>query len=193
MAHRDPYPLIGGAVCNANPESVVSWAAYFCEFSIWLPAGRPRTMVDIPTCCLSMKRWLFEKCGPFLEASYCSDTVFNWRAGATGFPPRFLPSVRVSHINIDQCPRFIRKMRMHGGTFGRVRVAARALSRLQAGLLALGAPLLPLLLYTRILRRVLRSPAFAWPLLRATPLVLIGLIAWSWGEGVAYASKACRG
>jgi hypothetical protein len=74
-----------------------------------------------------------------------------------------------------------------------VRVAARSLSRLQAGLLALGAPLLPLLLYARILRRVLRSPAFAWPLLRATPLVLMGLIAWSWGEGVAYASKAFRG
>ena len=42
-------------------------------------------------------------------------------------------------------------------------------------------------------RRALRSPSFAWPLLRATPLVLVGLIAWSWGEGVAYASKAFRG
>ena len=36
---------IGGTIANGNPESVIGWAAYFCEFSAWMsgiPAG-PRT------------------------------------------------------------------------------------------------------------------------------------------------------
>ncbi len=71
-AHQAPYPVIGGAIDNANPDSNVGWAYYFCEFSQWMPGFPKCEMAEIPTCCLSLKRWAFDTCGPFEKGTYCS-------------------------------------------------------------------------------------------------------------------------
>src|SRR5262245_24428080 len=98
-AHEAADLIIGGSVGVANPGSVPGWALYFCEFSGWLPLGRVRTVSEIPTCCLSFKRKAFDCFGPFLEGSYCSDTLFNWKAGKAGHPPLFVPQIHVRHQN----------------------------------------------------------------------------------------------
>ena len=40
-AHDSSDLAIGGAIANGNPESYVGWAAYFTEFSKWMPGTRP--------------------------------------------------------------------------------------------------------------------------------------------------------
>lgn len=192
-AHRDPAPLIGGSVGVANPQRLVSWAAYFCEFSNVMPAGLPRHGVETPTVCFSMKRRLFEQYGPFLEGSYCSDTAFQWHAIEGGYPTLFLPEVRVDHINIDHLRRFVCKQYMHGRTFAQVRVRTRRLPKWQVMLLMAGAPLLPGLLVWRIARNVLQARMWRMRFAVASPLVLLGMTAWSAGEcaGYAHMLKEC--
>ena len=186
LAHQFSEPIVGGAIANANPHSLVGWAAYFCEFSQWMPTGDARYMPDVPTISLSFKRWAFEKYGPFLEGMYCSDTAFNWRAGLDGYMTLFRPSIQVSHVNITKLRQFLPKQVMHGNSFAMMRIKERRLSVWRIGALALGSPLLPFLLFFRILRRVLRNSHYFRPFSIASPLVLLGLAAWSWGECTGY-------
>ena len=74
-AHRSDLPVIGGAIDNGSPESYIGWVYYFCEFNQWMPRARRGLVSEIPTCCLSMKRAAFDRYGPFLDGTYCSDTV----------------------------------------------------------------------------------------------------------------------
>ena len=65
-AHREhpEHPVIGGVVANGNPEYYVGWGTYFAEFSQWMPRKSKCCMNEIPTCCLSLKKWAFDKYGP---------------------------------------------------------------------------------------------------------------------------------
>jgi len=185
-AHQAPDPLIGGSIGNANPESHVGWAAYFCEISRWMPGGRSRRMSDVASACTAVKRWAFEKYGPFLEGTYCSDTAFSWRVAEDGFPPLFQPSIQVAHVNVTRVKRFMRKQVMHGRTFANVRIQERKLPCWRLGMLCFGAPALPLLLLARIVWRVMAVGRDLRRFFLVLPLVFAGLAAWSWGEWLGY-------
>ena len=78
-AHESLYPAIGGAIGNGNPESLVGWAAYFTEFSKWMPGSTRRLLPDIAGANMSYKVSLFADFGSFIEGTYCSDSEFHWR------------------------------------------------------------------------------------------------------------------
>jgi glycosyltransferase involved in cell wall biosynthesis len=189
VAHRDrPEPLIGGAIENGNPESRVGWAAYLLELSQWVPS-RPRgRMPEIPTGCLSLKRWAFERYGPFVEGTYSSDTAFQWRLVRDGHEPLFDPAIRVAHVNIGRLGELVRRKLRHGRDFARLRARAEEFSAGRRIAFAALAPGLPALLWSRIARRVAGDPYLRARLARATPLLLLGLCAWSAGEALGYLS-----
>jgi GT2 family glycosyltransferase len=187
QAHANtPHPIIGGAVDNGNPESYIGWAYYFCEFSQWMPQTALGYMVEIPTTCLSVKRWAFDTYGPFLERTYCSDTAFNWQLGKQGFQPLFVPSIRVSHINITRLGNFLRRKVFHGTCFARVRMAEQEFSVWQRLVYVLLCPLLPFILWRRIASRVFRKGMYVKQFVLSWPLVFLGLVGWSWGELCGY-------
>jgi glycosyltransferase involved in cell wall biosynthesis len=181
-AHRRDDPVIGGTIDNANPESLVGWAYFFCELNQWMPGTAAGYMDDIPTGNLSVKRWAFDRYGPFLEGTYSSDTAFNWRIAADGHRPLFVPAIRVAHVNVTDLSDYLRRKVFHGRCFARVRVAERGFSRLRRlayATLSLG---LPVLLPARAIRNVLSRGVYLREFAMAFPLVFLGLAAWSWGE-----------
>lgn len=186
-AHREnPQPVIGGAVDNGNPESYVGWAYYLSEFSQWIPQTTATSMVDIPTTCLTVKRWAFEKYGPFLEGTYCSDTAFNWRAVRGGYIPLFIPSITVWHINVTDLRNFLRRRLFHGRCFGRVRQVEQGLSSINRLAHILSTPFLPFLLFYRRALYVVGKQTYVKEFILSAPLVFAGLAAWSWGEMLGY-------
>ena len=191
-AHDAPYPAIGGVVDNGNPESHIGWGHYFCEFSQWMPQSPKHQMVEIPTCCLSIKRWAFEKYGPFLEGVYCSDTAFHWRLGNDGRQPMFIPSIKVSHINIRSLMEFLKKEIMHGNFFAKVRMSEKKFSILQRISFVMISPLLPFLLFLRVAKRVFKTRIYLKQFILSSPVVFLGLIAWSYGEFLGYLSRPKR-
>jgi glycosyltransferase involved in cell wall biosynthesis len=187
-AHQAPHPVIGGVVAHGNPESYVAWANYFCEFTQWMPQTPDGPMVEIPTGCLSVKRWAFDRYGPFLEGTFCSDTAFNWKLVEGGQWPIFRNSLRVAHLSLYTGSGLLRKKLFHGRTFARVRVAEQRFSTLKRAAFALGAPVLPLLLLARVSLRLLKNRGYLGPFMVASPLVFLGLTAWSVGEFLGYVS-----
>lgn len=183
------HPIIGGAVANGNPDSYIGWAYYFAGFSAWTPQTAPCEMIEIPTTCLTVKRWAFEKYGPFLEKTYCSDSAFNWEMGKRGFRPLFTPSIRVSHINISHLGEFLHRKVFHGKSFAKVRMAEEKFSKLKRLAYGLISPVLPGILFYRIARRVIRRKIHPKQFVQSSPLIFAGVVAWSWGEFLGYLSR----
>jgi glycosyltransferase involved in cell wall biosynthesis len=188
-AHRaHPDPIIGGAIENGNPHSRAGWAAYLLEFSQWVPSRAAGRMLEIPTGCLSVKRWAFERYGPFLERTYSSDSIFQWRAVRDGHQPLFDPTIRVAHVNIDRLGELGRRKLRHGRDFARLRSEAEEFSIARRAAFVAMAPALPLLLWSRIARRLAGDPRLRTRLVRATPGLFFALLAWSCGEALGYLS-----
>jgi GT2 family glycosyltransferase len=55
-AHSSGTLLVGGIIDNVPDLGWMSWAYYFCEFSLWLPGGAPRRVKEMAGCCLSLKK-----------------------------------------------------------------------------------------------------------------------------------------
>jgi glycosyltransferase involved in cell wall biosynthesis len=192
-AHKIAHPLIGGVIDNANPESYVGWAHYFAECSQWMPQTEAMAMIEIPTACLSVKRWAFDRYGPFLEGTYCSDTAFQWRARSAGEVAWLRPAIRVAHTNICRFGRLVRKQAFHGRSFARVRVGQQNFTVPRRLFYALLSPLLPFLLFARTARRVFSKGVYRREFLKASPLVFCCLAAWSWGELIGYVAGTRSG
>jgi GT2 family glycosyltransferase len=187
-AHAGPGLLVGGSVDNAPTRSLVAWAYYFCEFNLWLPAARSRAMSEAAGCCLSMKREAFERYGPFLEATYSSDTAFQWRARRDGQRVHYIPSIRVIHQSPTGLGHFLRHTAEHRRGYARVKCLDQRLSaagrRQEMALL----PITPVLLIGATLVRLRVCPRYLPRFLVASPLVFLGYAARSWGEFTGYLS-----
>jgi hypothetical protein len=137
---------------------------------------------------LSIKRWAFDKYGPFPEGTLSEDTVLNWRFKGLE-KPLFVSGIRVRHIHETSIVRLLRKHATHGRHFAAARAAEGSFSALHRGLYILLSPLLPFLLFSRTCRRVLRRRMYLKWFAAACPVVLLSLVSWSWGEFRGYLLK----
>ena len=186
-AHRSPHLAIGGAIGNAEPSCLVGWAAYFCEFSRWMPGSEPRWLDDIAGANMSYKKKAFDAYGPFIEGTYCSDSEFHWRLGRHGHLLWFLPEITVSHRSIDDPMEFVRHEVEHGACFARVRIQSERFSRPRRLVYALLSPLIPIRILAKLAWYNVRNRIYLTRFLKALPLVVVGVAAWSAGELVSYA------
>lgn len=190
-AHKStPLPVIGGAIANGNPDSYVGWSYYFCSLSQWMPQDQIFERTDIPTGCLSAKRWSFEQYGPFLEGSLCEDTLFNWKLAEAGYSSLFVPSIQVAHINIENLGIFLLRKLNHGRTFAQLRVEEQNFSILKRVIYIFLSPLLPLIILYRRTQDVFKSKIYRQQFLLAFPLVFLGICFWSYGEFLGYLCKS---
>lgn len=189
-AHKNPSPLIGGIIDNGNPESYVGWGHYFSEFSQWMPQATSGYMGDVPGGCLSIKRWAFEKYGPFPEGIYSEDTLFNWKLSERLVKPLFIPGIKVRHINQTNFFKLFKKQSIHGKYFAMVRISAKNLSVFCRSVYAIFSPLLPFILYYRICKRIIKNKTYVKQFIVASPIVIFSLIGWSFGEFYGYLLKS---
>jgi GT2 family glycosyltransferase len=185
-AHQSPDLAIGGPLGNGNPESALGWAAYFCEFSQWMPGRAGAEMADIPGANMSYKKKAFEIYGTMAGGTYCSDTEFHWRLLRGGHRLRFVPTVLVLHHNIDRLGRYLKHEYQHGRSFGRIRMRFQNFSMFRKWLYVTFSFLLPLWLFAKIGMRNLTNRVYLVHFLKTWPLLLPGLIAWSLGEFTGY-------
>jgi len=186
-AHETRDPAIGGAIANGNPESLVGWAAYFCEFSRWMPGTPPQWLSDIAGANMSYKRELFDRYGPFIEGTYCSDTEYHWRLGRDGIRLRFEPSSVVAHQNIDRLGQFLVHEFDHGRSFGRVHLRAKGFSPWTRAVKVAGVPLGILRMLATITANIMRNRIYLPQFVATLPLLMLGVVFWSVGQGVGYA------
>jgi GT2 family glycosyltransferase len=178
--------VVGGAIVNGAIDSAVGWAAYFCEFSKWMPNGQPRPMKDIAGATMSYKKKFLDKYGPFLEATYCSDTEFHWRLNRDGINPFFQPSIVVSHMSLTSLKRFLRHEYEHGRFFASVRIPYQPLSKLRTILLLTLWPLISVKILFEITACVLKKRVYLPYFIRSLPFLVTGVLSWCLGEAEGY-------
>lgn len=194
-AHQNrDYAAVGGAILNANPDSLVGWAGYFAEFREFFPFHPQQLMQNIPTCNISYKRWVFEKYGKFCDILPESlpqkhpqqeDFVLNLKLYQQHEQILFDPAIRVAHTNVTIFKRFLAHQYrigrstspllkqfpfLPGGTLVRSRV-----------LTCLAFPFLPALKFANTYGVAAQSQEYQRQFLRAMPLLLLGLFVWSSG------------
>jgi GT2 family glycosyltransferase len=184
QAHKSGHLIIGGSVANDEVCKAVGWAAYFTEFSRWMPHSDADLVADVPGANMSHKRKVFEELGPFIEGTYCSDTESHRRAQERGYRVLFMPQICVNHSSLNGFREFIKHEFHHGRSFGLVR--CRRFARMQQVVYAAGSFLLPAVLLSRIVLRNIRDRTYFSRFLKSTPILLLGVSAWSFGECVAY-------
>ena len=190
-ANRD-HPIIGGAIVNGSADRLVDRAFYFCSLNAWMPSRAQDWADDLPTGCLTMTQAAFERFGPFLEGSFSSDSVFSWRASLAGVRPWFEPSVQVIHVSRTTVRGLVQQRFIRGRAYAEQRVREHRWSTARRVGYALLSPVLPLVVLMRIVPRMCTGITLFWQFVTATPLVVLGVIAWSLGEGGGYLS-ACAG
>ena len=185
-AHRSDSPAIGGVIDMANQISYVGWAAYFCEFSQWMPGTPTGWMDDVAGANMSYKKELFDKYGFYVKGTYCSDTQFHWRLAEKGNLLRFMPSIIVSHCNIDRLDRFFKHEFFHGRCFARVRAQSKCFSKWKRYAYAVFSPLIAIKLFAKVGVNNFKNRVYFNQFLKSLPLLKLGIIGWSMGEAVGY-------
>jgi glycosyltransferase involved in cell wall biosynthesis len=190
--HSYPYLAIGGAIANGNPHSYIGWAAYFCEFSQWMPNTAAGWLGDVAGANISYKKDVFEKYGGFLEGAYSSDTEFHWRIARGGHLIRFIPSILVFHNNIQGLAEFLRHEYYHGCSFARVRVNGQGFSGIKRWVYGVSPLFILIKLFVAVIIRNLKNKIYLAYFIKTLPLLILGFVSWVSGECAGYINPVDR-
>lgn len=178
------HAAIGGAIENGSPR-FWNWAVFYCDFGRYqgpFPPHASRFASDVNVC---YKRAAIQAIRPLWEVRYHEPVVNNALLGRG--ETVFLSPDPI----VDQCRGglrigpLIRERIAWGRLYAELRL--RGVGRLERLGLLTASPLLPALLYLRLLvGRLVRRRGLA-SFLRVTPGVLLLLGAWSVGEALGYA------
>jgi GT2 family glycosyltransferase len=185
-AHDAGYTIVGGAVLNGTPDSMVGCAGYIGEFREFLPQGEARQVAHIPTCNISYKANIFRRYGGFPEAHYPQeDLLFNWMLCRQGEHIRFDPAIRVTHTHRTEIAAYL----AHQHRIGQVTAQVLRLTDLPGAWLVrrsylalVGLPLMVVLKFLRTLRVFMEwRAASVWQQPAAWLVFALGLASWSVG------------
>jgi GT2 family glycosyltransferase len=179
---EDDYAVVGGAIGNGTPDSVVGTASYLIEFNEFLPAGPSHLVPTVPHCNVCFRREAFSTVGPFVAVPPgAEDQVYNFLLCQKGQRILFDPTIVVTHLNRTDFSAFLRHQRLLG--FGSA-IARRTVAI--PGQLFIHHPKLAYTLpFVRLLRTQARllatnRPAFLRSL-RLLPLLMPGYVSWTQG------------
>ena len=179
--------VAAGAVDNGTPGSAVGTAGWLLEFSEWLP-GRRGPMSHGASCNLAVTRKALDRAGGFPEQLFPGeDTILTVRIVDGGHLP-FAGGAVVHHHNRTSFRAYLKHQYRLGVSFAEVcRTVPIAHSQFGRPLLAPFGGLLRLLALMRRLAGRSRDTATAIAL---SPLLAVGLIAWT--AGVVSAARSHR-
>ena len=185
-----PNQVIVGSVGYQSFGDYWGDSLWLTEFSALLPTGTGRQVEGHGASCnLGCPRWVFHRIGGFHNRlATHEDSDFLSRCQSFGIWTYFSPSIRVRHCNQTPFRDGIRKMFRHGRGARDFRFPEPKYFPFTL----LAAPLIGLLRYFRVLKRVLKIPAKRRSFsLRLLPGVSVMLMAWSAGfaVGMPYARR----
>ncbi|CAN5819274.1 hypothetical protein BH23GEM7_BH23GEM7_03530 [soil metagenome] len=176
----------GGALQLGPGAGVVGGAVYFLRYSAFMPPLPAAEVAEIPGDNAAYPRSALERHGAILADGFW-EVEFHRRARAEGGRLVGVPEATVSIWPAFSFATILRQRFQHGRHFGAYRVSATGAPRWRG---VLAAPVVPILLLTRILRRVARRPGMRVRALLTLPALLPLAAAWAAGEawGALHAS-----
>jgi hypothetical protein len=186
--HRGPWAVVGPAICNANPGTLLSWTSIFMDYGLWVESKDKGVMEDVPGHNGAYKRAVLLAYGSQLEEMMESDTVLNADLRSKGHKLYLEPAARIFHLNVSRTIPWLVERFDAGRTFAAIRVCHWPWSRRL--LYIVGAPLIPAVRFVRALQHVRRSGRAPELMPRLLPVLIVGLILSALGELFGYAFGA---
>lgn len=182
--HRESWAAVGPAMCNANPDSMTSWANLIIEYGPWLDPAEASIVDHLPGHNGTYKRLQLLDYGSELEAMLEAESILHWDLRAKGYQLYFEPAAKTFHINFCSAVSSIALRFYAGRHFASTR--SQSWPSLRRFFYFAGSPLIPVIRLLRILRE-LRRPGRPQKLLpRILPSLVIGLVLDGVGEMIGY-------
>lgn len=185
-----PWSTVAPAFGNANPNGVLSWAAFLSDYGRWLEGMPAREISVFPIHNGGFKRSVLLALGDRLAPALAHGDELCIALRAAGHKAYFEPAAKLDHVNVASLRHWVRERFALGVLIANHRSSRWPLGR--RALYILGSPLLPLVLSWRV------SPG-VWRTLRAkkAPLSLVfwigfGLTVQSAGELAGYLGVSTR-
>lgn len=183
-AFSEPWTTVTPSFSNANPEGVLSWAAFLSDYGPWgegLPTGE---INRAPIHNTAYRRSVLMEFGDRLASALSRDDEM-WQTLHAGGHRSFLQSeARLDHANVSRPWDWV-KERFHIG----LQVASQRVQRWPARrrLVYLGAIfLIPAVLTQRVLPGFRRAAKQNRLPLTTLPFIVMGMVIWATGELVGY-------
>ena len=175
------YRVIGGAVLNGTPRSLIGTAEYLVEFNEFTPSRPEGEARLLPTCNVALRTAVFEEHGWFDAVIKGSDTLFTRRLLKRGERIYFTSAFQVAHLNRANWRRFLHNQMELGKGSAQIRRREQMTGSIFIKLPML-IPLIPFLRLFSIGRRLVqqRSPLLL-KFVATSPLIFIGLLSYTWG------------
>ncbi len=182
-AHRAGRDVVGGPIRNVATARVRDWAAFFCEYSAFMEPMPDGEVVDLTGMNVSYDRPAISAIEDLLREGRW-ETWLHPRLRERGFTLYNASEMVLEHDKDFGLGEFLSQRWHYSRSYAGMRNTTLGRKRF---LYALGAPLLPPVLYWRIARNVRSRHRYGRELALATPLILAYTIAWALGEAVGYA------
>jgi predicted dehydrogenase len=184
IAHRGPYAVVGPAVHNANPQTLVSRADCLIGYGPWLEPIKPQEPGHLPGHNSSYKREALLAYGDRLEGMLAAESVLQWDLRRQGHRLYLDPTARLAHTNFAQLGVWIGVQYHAGRTFAGTRAHAWPLWKKL--FYSAASPLIPLVRLKRLwseARRLKGRERLRPPLLM---MLLLGLGLDGLGQMIGY-------
>lgn len=185
-AHKGPWTVVGPALRNANPDTMISWAALFLDFGAWVAPGEPGRAMELPAHQSSYKRDAVLALGALLDRLLESEGNLHRKLVADGHRLYFEPAAQTSHLNVSRFADMLRGQFQNCREFAGNRAALENWSWIRRIIYFWGSPLIPLLRGSRVLGQIRRTGLNRRLLPRILPSLIAGLVAAAVGETVGY-------
>ncbi|MEP6925761.1 MAG: glycosyltransferase family 2 protein [Pyrinomonadaceae bacterium] len=191
-AHQSQAMIIGGAVEVSESRNGVDWAAYFCDYSEFMPPMTRGAANVVPGNNISFKRTALTKGKEFTENSFWK-TLWVRKLQDSGVELIAEPSILVYFTkSYDLLPFLIRRFH-HGRCFAGLRVIK--LNPSKRAFYFVGSFVLPFIFLARTVSHILAKNRRLKELLFSSPIIILAIVSWSFGETCGYfagAGKSCQ-
>ena len=175
-------PLVGGGVANGR-RSLTGWAQYFTRYAQFIPPIREGVARHLSGNNACYRRELFVQNRGLLAEGFW-EAEFNAAVSEQHQPLYMLAENDVIQHQDRGIFEYVPLRFRHGRCYG-ARRADKSLLRI---------PLIPAILFLRVVRAVFAKRQHRIQFAMASPLIVLYFLAWAIGEGVGYlfgASEAC--
>jgi hypothetical protein len=185
IAHQQSWAAVGPSMCNANPDSLLSWADFYQAYGDWTQPMVSKTMRHLPGHNSSYKRHILlsykEQLGYLLEA----ESVLHRHLRADGYELFLESGTCTTHLNFDSWSSLIPVRYYSGRQFAST--WARPWTWIRRFLFTVAFPVIPFLRLWRVWRQMSRTQSFRF-FLRLLPILFAGFILESFGHMMGFAA-----
>jgi glycosyltransferase involved in cell wall biosynthesis len=175
------YGVVGGPVVDYAYTRLRDWVVYFCEYNGYLPPWQDGETYNLGSANIAYSRSLLLKYKDLLGAGYW-EAALHPRLIADGVKFRSASSMVVYHRGPFNFGYYLQQRYW----FSRAFAGARNLPASRKMAYFVAAPLVPLLLFTRMAQRVFRQRCRIDKFAQIVPLLVPVLLVYVAGEVVGY-------